>query len=72
MEGSDRGYTDEQQALANKIAACKNYYEALSVSQNASLDEIKRAYKKVLFLFRWPLNSIPIRTRPLKHKKLSD
>jgi len=41
-----RKATPEQQAAVNKIRAAKSHYEALGVSQTASEEEIKKAYRK--------------------------
>ncbi len=43
--------TKEQDAECEQIMKKKNFYEILGVDQNASEDEIKRAYKKLAIKF---------------------
>lgn len=44
---SQTDFTNEQLNLVKKINNCKNYYQVLSVSREASDIEIKKAYKKL-------------------------
>lgn len=44
---SHSDYTTEQLNLVKKINNCKSYYQVLSVSQDATDNEIKKSYKKL-------------------------
>lgn len=44
---SHTDYTMEQLNLVKKIKNCKNYYQVLSVTHEASENEIKKSYKKL-------------------------
>lgn len=59
-EESSRPYTAGQVQIVNKIRACKNHYEVLSVPQVADENEIKKAYRKVGSVFSLSLSCICI------------
>lgn len=52
-------YTSDQLNLVKKINSCKNFYQVLSVSQDASVSEIKKSYKKLALLLHPDKNHAP-------------
>lgn len=56
---SRNDYTNEQLTLVKKINSCKNYYQVLSVTHDASESEIKKAYKRLAFLLHPDKNHAP-------------
>lgn len=52
-------YTKEQKEMCERILRCKDYYEVLSVSKEATDSEIKRSYKKLALQLHPDKNRAP-------------
>lgn len=52
-------YTKEQKELCERILRCKDYYEVLKVSKEATDSEIKRSYKKLALQLHPDKNRAP-------------
>ena len=48
---SDRPYTKEQENACRVILESKTHYETLSIEKTASMEEIKKAYRKLALRF---------------------
>lgn len=58
-EASPGDYTKEQKEMCERILRCKDYYEVLSVSKEATDSEIKRSYKKLALQLHPDKNRAP-------------
>lgn len=58
-EPSSTDYTKEQKELCERILRCKDYYEVLRVSKEATDSEIKRSYKKLALQLHPDKNRAP-------------
>ncbi|XP_076141393.1 dnaJ homolog subfamily B member 12a [Alosa pseudoharengus] len=63
---SAKPYTSEQLDSVKRIKNCKNYYEILGVSKDASEDDLKKAYRKLALKFHPDKNHAPGATEAFK------
>ncbi|XP_029908692.1 dnaJ homolog subfamily B member 14 [Myripristis murdjan] len=64
--GESKGFTKEQVEGVQRIKRCKDYYEVLGISKEASEDELKKAYRKLALKFHPDKNHAPGATEAFK------
>ncbi|XP_052006741.1 dnaJ homolog subfamily B member 12a [Xyrauchen texanus] len=63
---SAKTYTTEQMDAVKRIKRCKDYYEILGVTKEASEDDLKKAYRKLALKFHPDKNHAPGATEAFK------
>jgi len=58
-EPSSKDYTPEQVEAVKKIKQCKDYYEILGCSKEATDSDLKKAYRKLALQFHPDKNKCP-------------
>uniref|UniRef100_A0A3B4DKM8 J domain-containing protein n=1 Tax=Pygocentrus nattereri TaxID=42514 RepID=A0A3B4DKM8_PYGNA len=61
-----KSYTPDQLDAVKRIKKCKDYYEILGVSKDASEDDLKKAYRKLALKFHPDKNHAPGATEAFK------
>ncbi|XP_060941810.1 dnaJ homolog subfamily B member 14 [Limanda limanda] len=63
---SSKGFTKDQVEGVTRIKRCKDYYEVLGASKEASEDELKKAYRKLALKYHPDKNHAPGATEAFK------
>lgn len=58
-DAASADYTKEQKEMCERILRCKDYYEVLRISKDATDTEIKRSYKKLALQLHPDKNRAP-------------
>ncbi|RXM94551.1 DnaJ-like subfamily B member 14 [Acipenser ruthenus] len=70
--GDAQSYTEEQVQGVHRIKKCKDYYEILGVTNDASDEDLKKAYRKLALKFHPDKNCAPGATDAFKETDLAN